>query len=185
MALAGELSPTLSRSHARTRSSARHSRLGRAPSSRLLRSPQLLHRLQAPGFRLPRSSLASPDSPNPVRHSTDSALSAPFYRARETRFGLRSPTPRCLRPFSDSRPILGESGRARRQRSWQADVDEITDPARRGNPCICWAAPPFDADSPWLAQRWRRFGDEGESMLFVLFYWVRCGLCDGEELSLL
>ncbi len=54
-----------------------------------------------------------------------------------------------------------------------------------GNPSRLFAAMPFDADSPRLAQRWRRFGDEGEAMLFVLVYWGRCGLGDGEEMSLL
>ena len=29
-----------------------------------------------------------------------------------------------------------------------------------------------------------RFGDEGEAMLFVVGYWGRCGLGDGEEMSL-
>ena len=59
--LAGELSLALPTSRTRTRSSARHSRLGCALSSRLLRSPQLPHRLQAPGSRLLHSSSTSPD----------------------------------------------------------------------------------------------------------------------------
>ena len=43
--------------------------------------------------------------------------------------------------------------------------DNELDP--RGNPPRLPAAMPFDRISPRLAQRWRRFGDEGEAMLVV------------------
>ena len=36
----------------------------------------------------------------------------------------------------------------------------------------------FAGTSPWLAQDGSVFGVEGEAMLFVVGYWVRCGLGD-------
>ena len=66
----------------------------------------------------------------------------------------------------------------------KADVREDSDPAQRGNPSRLFAAMLFAGTSPWLAQDGSVFGVEGEAMLFVVGYWGRCGLGDGEEMSL-
>jgi len=64
-------------------------------------------------------------------------------------------------------------------------VAEITDPAWRGNLWFCLGSTTVRCGLAMAGAKWRRFGDEGEAMLFVLIYWGKCGLGDGEEMSLL
>ena len=180
LALAGELSPALSTSRTRTRSSARHSRLGCAPNS-VSSAPLSFStdcRLQVSDFHA---------APRPLQTHCASRSARRYMES--VRRGLTSALtsdPHWLCPLGCFDPDFGRS-------LHRADVHENSDPGER-----TWMKSPtlhgegtlasvglFDADSPWLAQRWRRFGDEGEAMLFVLIYWGRWGLGDGEEMSLL
>ena len=169
-------------------------------ASSLRLSPHLAHERAAPRGTAGLSALPARVFPALLSFSTDCRLQASDFHAaprplqtdrawrsvrrymgsvrRSLTSALRSLTPRWLRPLGCFDPNFGRS-------LHRADVDEITDPARRGNLCICWAAPLLVGNPPWPAQRWRRFGDEGEAMLFVSIYWGGCGLGDGEEMSLL
>ena len=118
--LAGKLSPALPTSRTRTRSSAWHSRLGCALSSRLLRSPQLPHRLQAPGSR--------PTHNHDTTPQTDAlGISARRYMG-SVRRGLTSAlsplTPTGLRPLCCFDPNFG-------QNVHRADVRENSDAGKR------------------------------------------------------
>ena len=160
MALAGKLSPALSPHPAHERAAPRGT-AGLAALPARVSSTFL-------GFstdcRLPASDFHA--APRPLQ--TDCAwCSTRHYMGsvrRSLTSALRSLTPRWLRPLGCFDPNFGRS-------LHRADVDEITDPARRGNLCICWAASLLAVNS--RAQDGGVFGDEGEAMLFVLIYWGR------------
>ena len=147
-----------------------------APSSRLLRSPQPLPRLTAPGFcAAPR---ISPDS----SRLRDSPTSPDCLRGRSARpyigsvrpgFDLCSPT---FDPPTGSAPsavLIRISGEACTERTCvkTATLHGEGTPASVCSDAVRWELAVAGA-------KWRRFGDEGEAMLFVLVYWGRCDLGD-------
>ena len=125
-----------------------------------------------------------PDSNHTCSHDATLRIPkhAPRFEGFPTRAHVLCPSVTCAVRSANRTLRTPESqrrGNHRRARSdsfdlrlRKADVVEITDAlVRQENPCLCPQRCPSIRIPPLLAQRWRRFRNEGEAMFVVWVCW--------------